>query len=74
MTAPKITLRPRRQTTAEDDFPPELVAWFEGTGGVPWAALLPPGYELLPKRWLIWKSTHPAARPPAGYEWLDGLN
>lgn len=76
MTTKKSTLRPRRSTGA-DNLPRELVEWFAGEprhpdqSSVPWLALIYPDYVLLPERWQIWKSAHPDARPPAGYEWLD---
>jgi len=75
MTARKSTLRPRRRTSAES-LPRDLADWFAGEprredqSALPWSALVYPDYMLLRERWQIWKAAHPAAKPPAGFEWI----
>jgi hypothetical protein len=76
MTTQAKGLRRRRRSNV-NGLPEDLVAWFrgdarpEGKQGAPWSALIYPDYYLLPERWRIWKATHPRARPPAGWEWID---
>jgi hypothetical protein len=75
MPTPAKGLR-RRRRAGFDNIPGELAEWFAGEPrdkhGPPWAALIYPDYALLPARWRIWKAAHPGAKPPAGWEWIDG--
>ncbi len=72
MTEPKRARRSRRRTGPEN-LPRDLAEWFAGEvdGRPPWSALIYPDCDLLHSRWQDWKSSHPKAAPPAGYEWLD---
>ena len=63
-------LRPRRGSRL-DAVPEQLAAWFAGEIPETWYRLLPYEVDLLPARWRSYKATHPSAKPPPDYEWLD---
>jgi hypothetical protein len=70
MTAPISSYRKRR-TTGEAQIPKTLLQWFSGEIPFTWLSAGFPFRPLLPAMWAEWKRTHPDARPPANYEWLD---
>lgn len=70
MTAPN-GLRRRRRTNERPGIPPGVAAWFEGTGPVPWEALLPGHFESVPGWWREWRREHRGAQPPAGAPWIE---
>jgi hypothetical protein len=67
--ANKFSRRPRPNVGG---IPPEVHAWFEGTGPWGWFCLLPNFEPTLYQQWQKYKQFHPDAVPPkGGYEWLD---
>ena len=70
MTAPASAFRPRKRTKAER-VPKSLAAWFAAGGPPPLLALIFPDDILLSGRWRAWKASHPRAKPPENFEWLD---
>ena len=68
----------RRRRVGAESIPRVLEEWFAGSrvprpnqSHVPWLAMIYPHGDLLSERWQAWKSRHPKATPPAGYDWLD---
>ena len=73
MTAP---IRRKRNTAAAKGMPRIFAKWFAGewvsksSRNAPLYAGIPPWCALVPEWWRLWKTEHPDANPPPGWEWL----